>query len=58
MSAILPEIVKTLVFKQNAVKFMVALTTKLALNTKDGVLLFHAEFIQVVQISVMCVQMG
>ena len=42
-SAILPEIVEILVFEQNAVKSMVALTTKLALNTKDGVLLFHAE---------------
>ena len=53
----LPEIVETLEFQQNAVKSMVAPMTILALNTKDGVLLLHAEFIQVVQISVMCVQM-
>ena len=44
-------------FEQNAVKSMVELTTKLALNTKDGVLLLYVEFIQVVQISVMFVQM-
>ena len=46
-----------MVFEQNAVKSMVALTTKLALNTKDGVLLLYAEFIQAVQILVMFVQM-